>query len=120
MFVSKNVSNVLCFLFSIPCSSARNRNVSLHKSHSHVFTDDDSNMSWTSTSSVGRRKTRLQHPQSPAAARETSSLQASRGASSDSDEREGGEGEEPEKPRKVGVAKSWEGSRWWSSVLSSG
>ncbi len=86
--------------------SVRSRNASLQKSHSHVFTDDDSNMSWTSSSSTGRRKPRhLHRPHSPSmdAQEATGPITTHERGSSDSEEgSDGEEGEEQEKPRKVG------------------
>ena len=72
----------------------RSQPSSLQRSHSHVFLpqDEDSNSSWTSTGSYGRKRSRLTAP--PSSLKPEGSCGPSREVSSDSEE-------ESDKRRKV-------------------
>lgn len=82
---------------------SRNQNLTLQRSHSHVF-DEDSNSSWTST---GSRKRTRPHPSSPLKCHASS-----RDGSSDSEE-------ETEKCRKVGPSSNVTGRLFTVSMLQS-
>ena len=78
--------------------SPRPQGSNLQRSHSHVFVpqDEDSNSSWTSTASSGRKRSRLTAGHTPYKSQGSHSLGPSRDGSSDSEE-------DTEKSRKVSL-----------------
>lgn len=103
-----SIVKLICILYSN--ASSQQQPLTLQRSHSHIFLpqDEDSNSSWTSTGSTGRKRARHGHSAGHTPFKAHGSCGPSRDGSSDSEE----EGTE----KRTKVSESIFCKLWWMYV----